>query len=124
MPDKLKPCPACGHSPFIESFFSEYTVDRRFKFTCNCGASGPWAFSEHDAATSWNNLPRTPRGTTYDGTPKTLPPIGKIVLVSLYGIDVPQLCKNTGGVNWNKILGRPFEAMCKGDRWWPMPEDR
>ncbi len=71
MPEKLKPCPACGdpYPRMVEhETFAYVACD-----TIGCCLSGPLAETEEGAARKWNTLARYPRPLRWTNEPPKEP---------------------------------------------------
>lgn len=71
MPEKLKPCPACGapYPRMVEhEMFAYVACD-----TIGCCLSGPIAETEEGAARKWNTLARYPRRLRWTNEPPKEP---------------------------------------------------
>ena len=124
MPDEVKPCPACGKSAIVRDFCGFITVECRF-----CGMGGPNGSTNQDAIAAWNDLPRAPQWTTYDGTPGTLPePMTTVIIRAIHHCGPKgeqlqasgNLFDGAAALIW-WIDGRGFVRLEVGDTWWPMP---
>jgi len=68
---------------------------------------------------SWNALPRTPRGTTYDETPGTLPGDERVYLVGHQSTG--RLSRDWATPCWWVDVEHDFRPLKIGDEWTPLP---